>query len=339
MTFGEEWGSGANEEDSRIIFNDYVDKGGNFIDTADLYTNGTSERFVGKFANDVGRDRLVIATKFTFNGGAMGVEDLKLRGKPDPNAGGNSIKHMRQAVEDSLERLDTDYIDLLWVHCWDGVTPVEETMRGLEGLVRSGKVNYVGVSDYPAWKVSEANMLAHLRGWSPFVALQVEYSLVERTTERDLIPMARDLNLGVTPWSPLGQGVLTGKFLDGGTDEGSRIEKNKDRMGGKYVTDAATNAARAVVEVAESKDVSPSRIALAWLLHQPGVTAPIIGARKTSHLDDNIEAVSVELSADDLSKLDEATKVPLGFPHDFFHEVDNMIRGGATLDLPHERLV
>jgi aryl-alcohol dehydrogenase-like predicted oxidoreductase len=339
MTFGEDWQTGANEEDSKTIFDDYVSKGGNFIDTADLYTNGTSEQYVGKFANDVGRDRLVIATKFTFNGGAMGKEELKLRGKPDPNAGGNGRKHMRQAVEDSLRRLQTDYIDLLWVHCWDGRTPIEETMRGLDDLVAAGKVNHVGVSDYPAWKVAEANTLATLRGWSPFVALQVEYSLVERTTERDLIPMARDLGLGVTPWSPLGQGVLTGKFLDGGKDEGSRLEKNPNRLGGKYVSDRAEQAARAVVEIAKQKDVSPSRIALAWLLHQPGVTSPIIGARKTSHLDDNIEAVSVDLSADELQKLDEATRLEPGFPHDFLAEVDSMVTGGATVDAPHGRLV
>ncbi len=338
MTFGEDWQTGANEEDSRAIFNDYIDKGGNFIDTADLYTNGTSEQYVGKFAKEVGRDRLVIATKFTFNAGALG-DAYKLKTRPDPNAGGNARKHMRNAVEDSLKRLGTDYIDLYWVHAFDGRTPVEETMRALDDLVKQGKILYVGVSDYPAWKVAEANTLALLRGWTPFVALQVEYSLVERTTERDLIPMARDFGLGVTPWSPLGQGVLTGKFLDGGKDEGSRLDKNKDRMGGKYRNDAADKAARAVVAVAEAKGVSPSRVALAWLLHQPGVTSPIIGARKTSHLDDNIEAVSVDLSQSDLKQLDEATTLELGFPHDFLTEVDPMIRGQATIDAPHGRLV
>jgi aryl-alcohol dehydrogenase-like predicted oxidoreductase len=328
MTFGTDWKWGSDETESKKVFDAYADAGGNFIDTADLYTGGTSETFVGRFVKE-NRRRFVVATKFTFT-----LE------QGDPNAGGNHRKHMVEAVEASLSRLDTEYIDLLWVHAFDGRTPVEETMRALDDLVRAGKVLYVGVSDYPAWKVAEANTMALLRGWTPFVALQIEYSLVERTPERDLIPMAIDFGLTVTPWSPLGQGVLTGKYLDDSADADSRINQNKQRMGGKYVDDRADAAARAVVEVAKAKSTSPSQVALAWLLHQPGEQVPIIGARKTDHLLDNIAAVDVKLTADDLAKLNDATKIDLGFPHDFLQEVDGMTVGKTSVAPPPQgRLV
>ena len=337
MTFGTDWGWGSDEATSRKIFDDYVGKGGNFIDTADLYTNGTSEQFVGKFVGRK-RDDYVVATKFTFSAASFGD------GGPAPvNSGGNHRKNMRVAVEASLKRLDTDYIDLYWVHAFDGRTPVEETMRALDDLVRAGKILYVGVSDYPAWKVAEANTMALLRGWTPFVALQIEYSLVERTPERDLIPMARDFGLAVTPWSPLAQGALTGKFLDDAddkADDDARLSQAGGRMGGKYTDDHATAAARATVKVAKAKGVSPSQVALAWLLHQPGVTAPIIGARKIAHLDDNLAAVSVDLTADDLKALDEASKIELGFPHDFLRQVDGMTTGKQhVVPPPQGRLV
>ena len=334
MTFGTDWGWGSDEETSRKIFDDYAGKGGNFIDTADLYTNGTSERFVGKFVGGR-RDDFVVATKFTFSMSSFGD-----RGPSSPNSGGNHRKHMHVAVEASLKRLNTDYIDLYWVHAFDGRTPVEETMRALDDLVRAGKVLYVGVSDYPAWKVAEANTLATLRGWTPWVALQIEYSLVERTPERDLIPMARDFGMAVTPWSPLGQGALTGKLLDDSADDDARLKQAGNRMGGKYTSDAAMVAARATVEVAKAKGVSPSQVALAWLLHQPGVISPIVGARKISHLDDNLAAVAVDLSADDLKALDDASKVELGFPHDFITQVDGLMVGKQHVEPPPQgRLV
>lgn len=334
MTFGTECGWGSDEETSRRIFDAYAERGGNFIDTADLYTMGTSERFVGGFV-DGRRDRFVIATKFAFN-----VAGFDKSIQPDPNAGGNARKHMRTAVEQSMRRLKTDYIDLYWVHVFDGRTPVEETVRAFDDLVKQGKILYVGVSDYPAWKVAEANTLAMLRGWTPFVGLQVEYSLVERTPERDLVPMARDFGMGVTPWSPLGQGVLSGKFLDQSADKDARINQNRERMGGKYASERAERAARATVEVAKRKGVSPSQVALAWLLHQPGVTSPIIGARKLEHLTDNLDAVNVDLTADDLATLEEATKIELGFPHDFLVMADANITGNTTIHPPPQgRLV
>ena len=331
MTFGTDWGWGSDEEQSKKIFDAYADKGGNFIDTADLYTGHTSEKFVGKFLGDR-RDEFVLATKYTFNPAMMGGSGSK----KNPNGGGNHRKHMHVAVEASLKRPNTDYIDLYWVHAWDGRTPIEETMRAFDDLVKQGKILYAGVSDHPAWKVAEANTLATLRGWTPWVALQIEYSLVERTPERDLMPMALDFGMAVTPWSPLAQGALTGKYLDK-DDKDSRLSGKEDS---KYRTDAADKAARACVEVAEGKDgVSPSQVAIAWLLHQPGVTSPIIGARSLEHLNDNLDAVSVDLSGDDLKKLDEATKIEPGFPHDLLTGADKNITGETTVDAPHGRLV
>ena len=334
MTFGTDWGWGSDEAQSKKIFDAYADKGGNFIDTADIYTGHTSEKFVGKFMADR-RDEFVLATKYTFNPAMMGGSGSK----KNPNGGGNHRKHMHVAVEASLKRLNTDYIDLYWVHAWDGRTPIEETMRAFDDLVKQGKILYAGVSDHPAWKVAEANTLAMLRGWTPWVALQIEYSLVERTPERDLMPMALDFGMAVTPWSPLASGVLTGKYLDDSAEKDSRMNQNKDRLGGKYTSDRAVAAAKATVEVAEAKDVSPSQVALAWLLHQPGVTSPIIGARTLEHLNDNLDAVSVDLSSDDLAKLDAATKIEPGFPHEFLTGADKNITGETTIDAPHGRLV
>src|ERR1700742_748733 len=219
MTFGEDWGWGSSKEESRKVYDAFREAGGNFIDTANLYTNGTSESFLGKFMEGH-RQSVVLATKYTnaFPG-------------TDPNAAGNHRKNMMQSVEASLKRLRTDYIDLYWVHIWDQITPVEEVMRGLDDLVRSGKVVYVGISDAPAWWIAQANTLAHLRGWSPFIGLQIEYSLIERTVERELIPMAKALNIGVTAWSPLKGGVLTGKYHGhGGSDQKGEPGRMSDEM-------------------------------------------------------------------------------------------------------------
>jgi aryl-alcohol dehydrogenase-like predicted oxidoreductase len=212
MTFGEDWGWGAAKDEARKMYDAFREAGGNFIDTANLYTNGTSESFLGEFMQGH-RQSVVMATKYTY--AAPGT---------DPNAAGNQRKNMVQAVEASLKRLGTDYIDLYWVHAWDQITPVEEVMRGLDDLVRQGKVLYVGISDAPAWWIAQANTLAHLQGWSPFIGLQIEYSLIERTVERELIPMAAALNVGVTAWSPLANGVLTGKYHGHGSGDPGRMD-------------------------------------------------------------------------------------------------------------------
>jgi aryl-alcohol dehydrogenase-like predicted oxidoreductase len=210
MTFGEDWGWGSSEEESRKVYDAFLDAGGNFIDTANIYTSGTSERLLGEFLHGQ-REHIVLATKYT--NAAPGT---------DPNAAGNHRKSMVQALEASLKRLKTDYIDLYWLHIWDQITPIEEVMRAFDDLVRQGKILYAGVSDIPAWVVAKGNTLAALRGWTPFVGLQIEYSLIERTPERELLPMAADLGLGVTAWSPLAGGVLTGKQLEAGGAKDSR---------------------------------------------------------------------------------------------------------------------
>src|SRR6516162_4107250 len=236
MTFGEDWGWGAPKEESLRVYNAFREAGGNFIDTANVYTNGTSETFLGEFVKGH-RESVVVATKYT--NAIPGT---------DPNAGGNHRKNMMQSVEASLKRLQTDYIDLYWVHIWDQITPVEEVMRGLDDLVRQGKVLYVGISDAPAWWIAQANTLAMLRGWSPFVGLQIEYSLVERTVERELITMTQALGIGVTAWSPLSGGALTGKYHVHGSDGAGRMSSDmmKEFMPEEQRTARIVKAVKAV---------------------------------------------------------------------------------------------
>ncbi len=316
MTFGEDWGWGASEEESRRVFDAYADAGGNLIDTANRYTDGTSERFVGEFvAGD--RDHFVVATKYTL-----------FDREGDPNAAGNHRKNMVRSLHGSLERLGLEYVDLLWVHSWDFMTPVDEVMKGLDDLVRAGKVLYVGISDTPAWVVSQANTLADLRGWSPFVALQIEYSLVERTPERELLPMARALDLAVTPWGILGSGVLTGKYNGGGSEVGGRAKDTKGR------DPAMLKIAEEVVAVAEEIGCTPSQAAIAWIREQPGVFVPLLGARTARQLEENLGALSVSLEDHHLERLDTASRIDRGFPYEFL-ERDHIrkLTYGGTYDL------
>jgi len=311
MTFGEDWGWGASKEESREMFDCFVDRGGNFIDTANGYTNGASERIVGELISS-DRDRFVLATKYSFP---------TVRG--DPNSGGNHRKSMFRSLEGSLKRLGTDYVDLFWLHAWDFSTHVEEIMRALDDLVRSGKVLYVGISDTPAWIVSQANMLAELRGWSPFMALQIEYSLIERTPERDLLPMARSLGMTVTPWGVLGSGVLAGKYNDAPPATktsgitGIHVERRLDAGNSQKANERNIAIARLVVDVAKEVDCTPSQVALAWLRTRPGSIVPILGARRLSQIRDNLNCLDVKLSEGHLRRLDEASRIELGFPHDF----------------------
>lgn len=326
MTFGADWGWGAEEAEARRIFDAYVERGGNFIDTANQYTNGSSERLVGRFAEGR-RDELVIATKYT----------LSTR-KGDPNSGGNHRKSMVRSVEDSLKRLNTDYIDLLYLHIWDDTTPVEEVLRAMDDLVRQGKVLYLGVSDIPAWQVSRMQAIAELRGWSPLIALQIEYSLVERTVERELIPMAREMGLGVMPWSPLASGVLTGKYsrkdLDAGSGEGEVVgtRKNVAAANGS-LTGRALDIADEVAAVARELGRSPAQTALAWTLLNPGVTAPIIGARTLAQLEDNLGALEVAFSDEQRARLEAASAIELGFPHEMVHRpmTQQVMTGGLAM--------
>ena len=308
MTFGTDWGWGADAQEARRIFDTYVDRGGNFIDTANQYTNGTSETFLGEFAAEK-RDQLVIATKYT----------LPLR-PTDPNSGGNHRKSMVRSVEASLKRLQTDYIDLLYLHAWDFLTPVEEIMRAMDDLVRAGKLLYVGISDAPAWQVARMQTIADLRGWAPLIALQIEYNLIERTVERDLIPMAKEMGLGVIAWSPLASGVLTGKYsrkdLDAGSGNASAEGTRKDIAAAQGALNArGLDIADAVKSVAAELGKSPAQVALAWTLLDKTVTAPIIGARTTKQLEDNLGALSVTFTDAQKQRLDQASAIELGFPH------------------------
>ncbi|MET0426525.1 MAG: aldo/keto reductase [Actinoplanes sp.] len=306
-TFGNDWGWGAEKDEARRLFDTYVENGGNFIDTAVTYTNGSSEKLLGEFAG-ARRDSLVLATKYT-----------TLRDPRDPNSGGASRKSLFGAVETSLRQLNTDYIDLLYLHVWDPSTPVEEIMRGLDDLVSQGKVLYVAISNSPAWQIARMQTIADLRGWSPLVALQLEYNLIERTGERDLLPMARELGLGVTLWSPLAGGVLTGKYsradlhsTEPGNGESARKGFNV-ALGG--VNERSLAIVDVVKEVAAEQGRTPAQIGLAWTLRNQAVTSPILGARTLEQLTDNLGALDVELSADQTERLDRASAIELGFPH------------------------
>jgi len=312
MTFGEEWGWGSSKDEARKIYDAFREVGGNFVDTANIYTNGTSESFLGEFLKGH-RESVVVATKYT--NAAPGS---------DPNAAGNQRKNMVQAVEASLKRLQTDYIDLYWVHIWDQITPVEEVMRGLDDLVRQGKVLYVGISDAPAWWIAQANTLPSLRGWSPFVGLQIEHSLIERTVERELIPMAKALNLGVTAWSPLSSGVLTGKYYGHGSSEGGRMSSD---MVKEFMPEEqrARRIVTAVKAVADGTSHSMAQVALTWLRYRPVPVIPIIGARKLAQVKDNLASSVVSLSTEQLKTLNEVSRIELGFPHEFYTR--DMVRG------------
>jgi aryl-alcohol dehydrogenase-like predicted oxidoreductase len=321
MTFGEEWGWGASEPESKRMFEAYAEAGGNFIDTANRYTEGTSERFVGDFiAAD--RDHWVVATKYT----------LWTR-RDDPNFSGNHRKNMIQACEASLKRLGSDYIDLYWVHAWDFTTPIEEVMRGLDDLVSAGKVLYVGISDTPAWIVSRANTIADFRGWSPFVGLQIRYSLIDRTAEADLLPMARALDLAVTPWSVLGAGVLTGKYSRGNQPEVGRAKE------GAATRERNLDIAERVVSIADEIGCKPSQVAIAWIRQQAGVVIPLIGARNLPQLTENLGALDVRLSDEQLATLDDVSQVDLGFPHNFLSDPNilDVVSGGSWERIDNHR--
>src|SRR5689334_21811423 len=302
MTFGEDWGWGCSVKDSEAIMDAFIARGGNFIDTANAYTKGHSEKIIGDHLgrHPHKRDRLVIATKFFSN-----------LYPGDPNGGGASRKSIVAACEQSLRRLQTSYIDLYWMHCWTPITPIEETMRALDDLVDSGKVRYIGFSDTPAWKCAEAQTLARLRGWTPLAAIQIEYSLLERTVEGELIPMAQELGMGVTPWSPLKGGVLSGKYT---RDKHGQHEPGRGGWVTSSLRDATYDVVEAASQIAKELDTTVSRVAIAWVQGRQGVTSTIIGARTMQQLEDNLGALDVKLSPAHLEKLEALTKPSLNFP-------------------------
>jgi aryl-alcohol dehydrogenase-like predicted oxidoreductase len=320
MTFGEDLGWGSSVEESQKIIDRFIELGGNFIDTANFYTKSHSEKIIG---DHIGRhpgrrERLVIATKFS---GSLYPGD--------PNGGGSGRKSIVAACENSLRRLQTDYIDLYWLHNWDVHTPIEETMAALESLVHSGKVRYLGVSDTPAWKIVEANMIARFRGWPAFIGLQIEYSLLERTVEQELVPMAQEFGLGITPWSPLKGGVLSGKYT---RKNAGQVRGDRAAMVDRSLNERSYALVEVLEDIAKEHDSTPARIALAWVQSRPGVTSTIIGARRIAQLEDNVKALDVKLSADESAKLDALTKPALGFPQSMQPVFPAVHHGGATVN-------
>jgi aryl-alcohol dehydrogenase-like predicted oxidoreductase len=318
MTFGVGQGWGSDDAEAQRMFDLYAERGGNSIDTANFYASGNSERVLAKLLAGR-RQRFVVATKYS----------LTMR-PGDPNASGNHRKNMVQSVEESLQRLGTDYIDLLYLHVWDSRTPVDEILRAFDDLVRAGKIVYAGLSDTPAWQASRMQAIAELRGWSPFVALQIPYNLTERTVERELMPMALEMGLGVLPWSPLAGGVLSGKYqaadlqqaageVNRRADSRKQINLSTGRLNQRNLAIAA-----AVGAVAEEAGCTAAQIALAWTLLNPAVASPILGARTFAQLQDNLGALDLTLSAEQIARLDAVSRIELGFPHDFLGSAASM---------------
>ena len=301
MGFGTEAGWGADKDTSFAIMDTFANAGGNFIDTANIYKLGTSEKILGEYISNHDRDYFVLATKYTLKDNIT-----------NPNASGNNRKNMMRSVEESLKRLKTDFLDILYLHIWDDTTPIDEVLRGLDDLIRQGKVNYAAISDTPAWVVAKGNTMAELMGWNQFVALQVEYSLLQRTPERELTPMAKHFGMTVTPWAPLAGGALTGKYLRG---EQGRVKADSNRR-----NERAEAITKVVIAIAEELGVSPGNVALQWTRQQGFSCIPIVGATKVDQLQDNLKVTDITLNDEQLKKLDEASAIQLGFPGDFFKE-------------------
>jgi aryl-alcohol dehydrogenase-like predicted oxidoreductase len=322
MTFGTEWGWGADEKVSKEMFDRYLDAGGNFLDTADAYTNGHSEEMIGKFVSEGKlRDRVAIATKFTFNA------------QPgNPNAGGNGRKNIYRAIEGSLRRLQTDYVDLYYLHAWDMVTPVEEVIETLSNLVREGKIRYYGLSDTPAWYVARAQTLAEQQGKVCVATLQLEYSLLERTIEREHIPAAQELGIGLCPWGPLGGGLLSGKYKrEGDTGKGEGRLAQPNQIFNRF-TDRNWRIVDALQDVAKQFGKPPAQVALNWVATQPGVTSTILGASKMAQLEDNLAAIEFTIPAELRKRLDEASTPELTHPYNFFVPfTQSRISGGVAV--------
>ncbi|MCY1021740.1 aldo/keto reductase [Pyxidicoccus sp. MSG2] len=329
MTFGTDWGWGNTEEDSHRLLARYLEAGGNFIDTADAYTSGSSERIIGDFfAKHGGRQRAVLTTKFSAN-----------LSPGDPNAGGNSRKHILSALEGSLRRLKTDYVDVYWLHVWDGLTPVEEVMQTLTGLVREGKVRYLGFSDVPAWYFARAQTLAERNGWEKVAALQLEYSLAERTIEREHLPAALAMGAAITPWSPLAGGLLTGRYTREGTEpkgEGRAhaLLASGNPVADKFLQERPWRIVRELVAVAKEVERTPAQVALNWVATRPGVVSTLIGASRLEQLEDNLRALDFTLPPALSARLEAASRPEPATPYVFFENpffTQGMLAGGTSV--------
>lgn len=328
MTFGTDWGWGADQSTARALFDRYLAAGGNLFDTADLYTNGASERWLGQFIREAGvRDHVVIASKFSYNGSPG-----------NPNAGGNGRKHLLAAVEGSLQRLGTDYLDLYLLHTWDRLTPAEEVMRTFDDLVRSGKVRHVGLSDVPAWYAARAQTLAEWRGYEKLSALQLEYSLVERGIEDEFIPLGLSQGMGTMVWSPLASGLLSGKYQpsQGGAPVtgGGRLDAlaHSGNPGFAKFNERNFAIVAELATVARELGRSMAQVALNWVANRPGVATVILGATKLTQLEDNLGALDFEIPSDLRTRLDVVSATPARFPYTFFTPgMQAMLTGGTTV--------
>jgi aryl-alcohol dehydrogenase-like predicted oxidoreductase len=325
MRFGTEWGWGNAEDTARKIFNHFLDSGHNFVDTADGYTNGTSESLIGKFLKQRGdRERVVVATKFGFG-----------REPGDPNAGGNGRKNILNALHTSLRRLQTDYVDLYWLHNWDTFTPAEEVMSTLDDMVRSGKVRYLGFSNSPAWYLGRAQTIAELRGSERIIALQLEYSLVKREIEREHVPAALELGMGLTPWSPLAGGLLTGRYqFEGGLSGEGRLQAVREHPAfSRLFTERNWRIAGDLQKIAEGLGRSAAQVALNWVANRPAVSSTIIGATKIEQLQDNLAALEFTLPQEIVSRLDEISAPEVPYPYYFFtaKEFRDLVSGGTNV--------
>lgn len=320
--FGTRWGHGATKDEAQRLFDRYADAGGNFIDAADGYQFGEAEELLGDFLKK-DRDHFVVASKYTLGTGpADGLSRT-----------GNNRKSMRLAVEGSLKRLKTDHLDLYWVHMADGVTPIEEIMRGLDDLVRAGKIHYAGLSNFPAWRVSRADLLSEIHGWAPIAGIQIEYSLAERSPDRELLPMAEALGVGVATWSPLGGGFLTGKYRPDsnlGSDDGRLTKLGILVHSEKSARETAI--LDAVTLIATETGATPTHVAIAWLRAKAARSStaiiPILGSRTLKQLDDTLGALDLDLSDDQVARLDAASAVVMGVPHDVLRDTNPKMYGG-----------
>jgi len=321
MTFGEDWGWGTYPADAHEILNEYIGSGGNVIDTANIYTKGHSEKIIGNFlANKtVRRDALVISTKFWGNMYPY-----------DANGGGAGRKSIIQSLEHSLKRLQTDYIDLYWLHAFDPHTPMEETLSTLQDLVSAGKIRYIAISDTPAWKITEAQMLAKFRGWSAFIGLQLEYSLLERSVENELIPMALDMGLGVMPWSPLKEGLLSGKYTR--ENKGQHLSGRNESRISPTLPEKTYQIIEQLTAIAKDRNVPISAVAIAWVMHQKGVTSTLLGARTLEQLKQNIKSSELALSIEELQSLNELSVPELPFPHNLLDGTADLLQAGTTIN-------
>jgi aryl-alcohol dehydrogenase-like predicted oxidoreductase len=313
MTFGEQGGVGAPPQECARILDAYADAGGNVVDTAINYRGGASEEILGELLQER-RDRFVLSTKYTVT-----------RDREDPNAAGNNRKNLRLSLETSLRRLRTDYIDIYWVHMWDRHTPAEETVRALDDQVRAGKILYTGISDAPAWVISRASTLAACHGWTAFTGVQAPYNLLQRDIERELLPMAEDLGMAVAAWSPLADGILSGKF------SGTTTPGQPSRTDPVSVSEQQHSVAALVTEVAAGLGATPAQVAIAWTRTRSPAIYPIIGARRLSQLLDNLGAADLDLPAEAVARLTTATEPDLGFPLAFIRSNTPWVFGAAAL--------